>query len=346
MVTFDTAIKSDYKMGDSIKVAVLGGGSWATALVKMLCENLDEVGWYMRNTAAIAHIKEHQHNPNYLSSVEFQVDQLYLSDDINEIVSYANYLIFAIPSAFLHQELQKLTLPLTGKVVFSAIKGIVPEHGLIVGEYFHDLYQVPFDNIGVITGPCHAEEVALERLSYLTVACSDEHKATALAERLSSSYIYTKISDDIIGTEYAAMLKNIYAVAAGIAHGLGYGDNFQAVLMSNSIREMKRFIKRIHKMKRNIDDLAYLGDLLVTGYSIFSRNRMFGNMIGKGYTVKSAMMEMNMVAEGYYAAKSAHLITTSQKRKSKTPIIDAVYAILYQGKDPKKTFSKLTEKLN
>lgn len=346
MVTFDTAIKSDYKMGDSIKVAVLGGGSWATALVKMLCENLDEVGWYMRNTTAIAHIKEHQHNPNYLSSVEFQVDQLYLSDDINEIVSYANYLIFAIPSAFLHQELQKLTLPLTGKVVFSAIKGIVPEHGLIVGEYFHDLYQVPFDNIGVITGPCHAEEVALERLSYLTVACSDEHRATVLAERLSSSYIYTKISDDIIGTEYAAMLKNIYAVAAGIAHGLGYGDNFQAVLMSNSIREMKRFIKRIHKMKRNIDDLAYLGDLLVTGYSIFSRNRMFGNMIGKGYTVKSAMMEMNMVAEGYYAAKSAHLITTSQKRKSKTPIIDAVYAILYQGKDPKKTFSKLTEKLN
>lgn len=333
-------------MEKSIKLAVLGGGSWATALVKMLCENVDQVGWYMRNSSAITHIKEQQHNPNYLSSVEFHTDQLILSDDINEIVAYADYLIFAIPSAFLHHELQKLTLPLNEKVVFSAIKGIVPEFGLIVGEYFHEVYQIPFQNIGVITGPCHAEEVALERLSYLTVASSDQDKASLLAERLASSYINAKISDDIIGTEYAAMLKNIYAVAAGIAHGLGYGDNFQAVLMSNSIREMKRFIKRIHKMKRNINDLAYLGDLLVTGYSVFSRNRMFGNMIGKGYTVKSAMLEMNMVAEGYYATNSAHLITAKQKRKSKTPIIDAVYAILYEGKDPKRTFSKLTEKLN
>src|SRR5690606_16469201 len=322
-------------MGNTIKVAVLGGGSWATAIVKMLCENLDEVGWYMRNSSAINHIQEHQHNPNYLSSVEFHVDQLKLSDNINEIVAYADYLIFAIPSAFLHQELQKLTLSLKDKVVFSAIKGIVPEYGLIVGEYFNQVYQVPLESIGVITGPCHAEEVALERLSYLTVASSNQHNATQLADRLASSYINTKISDDIIGTEYAAMLKNIYAVAAGMAHGLGYGDNFQAVLMSNSIREMKRFIKRIHKMKRNIDDLAYLGDLLVTGYSIFSRNRMFGNMIGKGYTVKSAMMELNQVAEGYYATKSAHLITEKQKGKSKTPIIDAVYAILYEGKDPK-----------
>lgn len=333
-------------MGNTIKVAVLGGGSWATAIVKMLCENLDEVGWYMRNSSAINHIQEHQHNPNYLSSVEFHVDQLKLSDNINEIVAYADYLIFAIPSAFLHQELQKLTLSLKDKVVFSAIKGIVPEYGLIVGEYFNQVYQVPLESIGVITGPCHAEEVALERLSYLTVASSNQHNATQLADRLASSYINTKISDDIIGTEYAAMLKNIYAVAAGMAHGLGYGDNFQAVLMSNSIREMKRFIKRIHKMKRNIDDLAYLGDLLVTGYSIFSRNRMFGNMIGKGYTVKSAMMELNQVAEGYYATKSAHLITEKQKGKSKTPIIDAVYAILYEGKDPKAIFKKLTEKLN
>lgn len=333
-------------MENTIKVAVLGGGSWATALVKMLCENLDEVGWYMRNKNAIQHIKEAQHNPNYLSSVEFNTDKLKLSNDINEMAAYADYLIFAIPSAFLHEELGKLSTSLDNKVVFSAIKGIVPESGLIVGEYFHNLYNVPFDRIGVITGPCHAEEVALERLSYITVASSDEEKAEILASKLAGPYIKTKISDDIIGTEYAAVLKNIYAIAAGIAHGLGYGDNFQSVLMSNAIREMKRFIKRIHKMKRNINDSAYLGDLLVTGYSIFSRNRMFGNMIGKGYTVKSAMMEMNMVAEGYYATKSAHIITSKQKRKSKTPIIDAVHAVLYEGKDPKKTFLKLTEKLD
>ena len=216
----------------------------------------------------------------------------------------------------------------------------------MVGEHFHDNYNIPFENIGVIAGPCHAEEVALERLSYLTISCADAAKAQAIADALSSDYIKTKISDDIIGTEYAVMLKNIYAIAAGIAHGLGYGDNFQSVLMSNAIREMKRFIKKMHKMKRNINNSAYLGDLLVTGYSVFSRNRMFGNMIGKGYTVKSAMMEMSMVAEGYYATKSAHLLNEKNEKKTKLPIIDAVYSILYEGKDARKEFKKLTEKLD
>ena len=326
------------------KFAVIGGGSWATAIAKMLCVNLPEIAWYMRNEEAIEHIKLHRHNPNYLSSVEFQLEKLKLTSDINEAIAYADYIIFAIPSAFLSGELEKLTESLDGKVIFSAIKGIVPETSLIVGEHFNKIYQIPFENIGVITGPCHAEEVALERLSYLTIACGDDEKAKIVARCLSGEFIKAKISDDIIGTEYAAMLKNIYAIAAGIAHGLGYGDNFQSVLMSNGIREMKKFIRKVHKMKRNINDSAYLGDLLVTGYSIFSRNRMFGNMIGKGYTVKSAQMEMSMVAEGYYAAKSAYLL--NQKYGAKTPIIDAVYSILYEGKDAKKVFRKLTEKLD
>ena len=331
-------------MSKNPKIAVFGGGSWATAIVKMLCENLDQVGWYMRNQSAIDYIKKNDHNPNYLSSAEFDVGQLYLSSEINEMVRYAEILIFVIPSAFLKEELDKITENLTSKIVFSAIKGIVPESGLIVGDHFHIKHQIPFENIGVITGPCHAEEVAMERLSYLTIASRDEEIAIQLSSYISSDYIKTKISDDIIGTEYAAMLKNIYAIAAGIAHGLGYGDNFQSVLMSNSIREMKRFIKKIHKMKRNINNSAYLGDLLVTGYSIFSRNRMFGNMIGKGYTVKSAMMEMSMIAEGYYAAKSAYLL--NEKHKANTPIIDAVYAILYQKKSPKEIFKNLTEELD
>jgi len=333
-------------MKNDVKFAVLGGGSWATAIVKMLTENQKKIHWYMRNTDAIEHIKKHNHNPNYISSVEFNPEQLQLTSDINEAVSSADILIFAIPSAFLVKELEKLTASLTDKIIFSAIKGIVPETGLIVGEHFHDTYNIPFPNIGVITGPCHAEEVALERLSYLTIACADEKKAKIVASNLSSHYIKTKTSDDIIGTEYAAVLKNIYAIAAGIAHGLGYGDNFQSVLMSNAIREMKRFIKRVHKMKRNINNSAYLGDLLVTGYSVFSRNRMFGNMIGKGYTVKSAMMEMSMVAEGYYATKSAHAINQKHEKKSKTPIIDAVYAVLYEKKSAKKTFKNLTEQLD
>ncbi|CAC9972420.1 NAD(P)H-dependent glycerol-3-phosphate dehydrogenase [Flavobacterium panici] len=331
-------------MSGKLKFAVIGGGSWATAITKMLCVNLSEIAWYMRNESAIEHIQKYKHNPNYLSSVEFDTSKLKLTSNINEAIEFADYIIFAIPSAFLDAELKNMTVSLADKIIFSAIKGIVPETSLIVGEHFHIQYDIPYYNIGVITGPCHAEEVALERLSYLTIACGDPEKARTVAKSLSGNYIKAKISDDIIGTEYAAMLKNIYAIAAGIAHGLGYGDNFQSVMMSNGIREMKKFIRKVHKMKRNINDSAYLGDLLVTGYSVFSRNRMFGNMIGKGYTVKSAMMEMSMVAEGYYATKSAYKL--NQGYGAKTPIIDAVYSVLYEGKDAKSVFKKLTESLD
>lgn len=334
-------------MKNAPKFAVFGGGSWATAIVKMLCENMDEVGWYMRSSFATEHIKKALHNPNYLSSVEFNPNKLKLSNDINELVTYADYLIFVIPSAFIHSELEKLTVPLDNKIIFSAIKGIVPETSLIVGDHFNTHLNVPFADIGVISGPCHAEEVALERLSYLTIACADPEKATVVCDHLRCDYIKCTVSDDVMGTEYAAMLKNIYAIAAGIAHGLGYGDNFQSVLMSNAIREMKRYVKKIHKMKRDINDSAYLGDLLVTGYSVFSRNRLFGNMIGKGYTVKSAQLEMSMIAEGYYATKSAyHLNQAKGKRKAKTPIINAIYEILYENKNPKKTLEKLADKLD
>ena len=331
-------------MNNQPKVAVLGGGSWATAIVKMLCENLETVGWYMRSIYATEHIKLNKHNPNYLSSAELHPNQLILSNNINKTVENFDILVFAIPSAFLTSELKKLTISISKKVIFSAIKGIVPESGLIVGEHFFKKYNIPYKNIGVITGPCHAEEVAMERLSYLTIACQDQDQAKKVGECLKSRYIQVKISDDIIGTEYAAMLKNIFSIAAGISHGLGYGDNFQSVLMSNSIREMDRFIKKIHQMKRNINNSAYLGDLLVTGYSTFSRNRMFGNMIGKGYTVKSAMLEMSMVAEGYYATKSAKKI--KEENGAITPIIDAVYSVLYKGKEAKRVFEELTKQID
>jgi len=333
-------------MPSELKYAVFGSGSWATAIVKMLCENLNEVSWYMRSIYTKEHLLKEQHNPNYLSSVEFNLEQLNLSNDINEIAEYADVLIFAIPSAFIYTELKKLNIDIKSKTIISAVKGIIPETGLLVGEHFHDIYNIPFKNIAVIAGPCHAEEVALERLSYLTISCADANKAQAIADQLSCNYIKTKISDDIIGIEYAVMLKNIYAIAAGIAHGLGYGDNFQSVLMSNAIREMKRFIKKMHKLKRNINNSAYLGDLLVTGYSVFSRNRMFGNMIGKGYTVKSAQMEMNMVAEGYYATKSAFILNKKNVKKTRLPIINAVYDILYEDKNAKEVFKKLTDKLD
>lgn len=325
---------------------VIGGGSWATAIVKMLCENQLKIGWYHRSQQAIEHIEKEHHNPNYLSAVEFKPEQLLLSNNINEIITYADVVIFAVPSAFVGGELEKLTQSLDGKIIFSAIKGIMPESGKLVGAHFNDTYNIPFEDIGVIAGPCHAEEVALERLSYLTIACAKQQTAQLVADNLSCKYIKCTTSDDIIGIEYAATLKNIYAIASGIAHGLGYGDNFQSVLMSNAIREIKRYVKKAHKLKRDINGSAYLGDLLVTGYSTFSRNRMFGNMIGKGYTVKSAQMEMSMVAEGYYAAKSALDLNNSREKKAKIPIIEAVYSILYKGKNPQKVFKKLIDRLD
>ena len=334
-------------MNNNLSIGILGSGSWATALAKILCENQIKINWYIRKPSNIEYLKVHHHNKNYLSSVTFDVEKLNLSDDINAVVNQSDVLIIAIPSAFLKSALDQVKVSFKDKIIFNAVKGIIPESQKLVGEHFHDILNLDLNQIGVISGPCHAEEVALERLSYLTIACTDIKKAEMMAEYLSCDYIKCNISQDIIGTEYAAVLKNIYAIAAGIAHGLGYGDNFQSVLMSNAIREMKRFIKKRYKMKRNINDSAYLGDLLVTGYSNFSRNRFFGNMIGKGYTVKSAMMEMNMIAEGYYATDSAYFLSKKDgRKKAKTPIINAVYNVLYKNENPKDCFEKLTYKLN
>jgi glycerol-3-phosphate dehydrogenase len=328
------------------RISVIGGGSWATALIKILTANIDKVCWYMRNEQAIEHIRATKHNPNYLSDVHLNVAKLHLTSSLDEAVAFSDYIILCIPSAFLSDELEKLTLPLSDKNIFSAIKGIEPKSGMIVGEYLQKVHCVPDNQIGVVAGPCHAEEVALERLSYLTIACTDEEKARFVADAMTRPFVKTKISDDVIGIEYGAMLKNIYALAAGIAHGLGYGDNFQSVLMSNAIREMERYIKHIYKIKRNINHSAYLGDLLVTAYSLFSRNRTFGTMIGKGYTVKSTMAEMNMVAEGYYATKSAYNINLNQEKPSRTPILNAVYKVLYENKRAKTVFAELTNELN
>jgi len=333
-------------MSSELKYAVFGSGSWATAIIKMLCENSDPVGWYVRKQQTIDHILSEEHNPTYLSSLKLNTDQLNLNTDINKVAENADVLIFAIPSAFIESELLKLTVDICSKKVISAVKGIIPESGLLVGEHIHQKFGVDLNNIVVLSGPCHAEEVALERLSYLTITCADLDIASDIANRFSSNYIRTSTSDDVVGVEYAAMLKNIYAIAAGIAHGLGYGDNFQSVLMSNATREMKRFTKKVHKMKRNINETVYLGDLLVTCYSLFSRNRMFGNMVGKGYTVKSAQMEMSMIAEGYYATKSAYHINQSKEKPALTPIVDTVYEILYMNRNAKNAFKRLTEKLS
>jgi len=332
------------KLNVNKKIGVLGGGSWATSIIKMLCENVDSVNWWMRNKEAITHIKTYGHNPNYISDAELKKEKLKLSSNIDEVIKNSDYIVLAIPSVFLKEALKKLSVPLKDKVVISAIKGIVPENNTIVGDFLHNQYDVSYNNIGVVTGPCHAEEVALERLSYLTVACGDKEKAGFFASSISGRYIKTTVSDDIYGTEYAAVLKNVIALASGICHGLGYGDNFQAVLISNAIREIKRFVDTFHPIKRDINESAYLGDLLVTAYSQFSRNRTFGEMIGRGYSISSAKLQLKMIAEGYYAVKC--IAEINEKVKVDMPITEAVYNILYGGKSAKKQIKLLTDCLN
>jgi glycerol-3-phosphate dehydrogenase (NAD(P)+) len=333
---------------DSIaKIAVIGGGSWATANVKMLSDNRQpkEIYWWMRNTEAIDHIQKYRHNPNYLSSVEINLPSKNVSADLKEVLRNANMVLLNVPAAFLKEALADITeADLKGKKIISAIKGFVPDEHQIIGEFIHCKYHVPLDDLIVISGPCHAEEVALEKLSYLTIASPNNQLAQTFAGLLNTRYIKTNVSDDIYGTEYAAVLKNIYAVASGICHGLGYGDNFQAVLISNAISEIKRFVDIVHPIDRDIKESAYLGDLLVTAYSQFSRNRMFGNMIGKGYTVKSAQLEMNMIAEGYYATHSLHQI--NKNFNVSMPICKAVYAILYEKRSPHLEMKQLSEKLS
>lgn len=326
---------------------MIGGGSWATANIKMLADNTaeKEIFWWMRCTSSVEHIHKFRHNPNYLSSVEIDVPAQHISTDLNAIINQADFIILNVPAAFLKEALAGITADdLAGKKIVSAIKGIVPDENQIIGEFMNQHYNIPFEDIVVISGPCHAEEVALEKLSYLTIASRDTELAAEFAGLINTRYIKTIVSDDIYGTEYSAVLKNIYAIASGICHGVGYGDNFQAVLISNAIRELERFVAAVHPIDRDIKESAYLGDLLVTAYSQFSRNRTFGNMIGKGYTVTSAQLEMNMIAEGYYAVNCLHQV--NKQYKVFMPICDAVYDILYRKVSSVTKMKQLADQLS
>jgi len=326
-------------------VAVIGGGSWATAIVKILTNNLEKVIWYMRDKDQIDHLLKFNHNPRYLSTVAFDNKDLEVSNDLQYVFEKSDVLFIVTPSAFLYEMLNDLKVEgVKDKILVSAVKGMIPEENDIPSRYFHKIFSTPTRNIAIVSGPCHAEEVAMEKLSYLTIDCIDEEKANAIADIMRCRYIKTSTSEDLFGTEIAVILKNIYAIAAGIYHGLGYGDNFQAVLISNAIREMKRFVDKVNPIHRDVMESAYLGDLLVTAYSQFSRNRTFGNMIGKGYSVKSAQMEMDMIAEGYYALKSVHI--RRQEYGIEMPIVEAVYNVVYEKISPIIEMRILADKLD
>lgn len=333
----------DFQIKPGARCAVIGYGSWATALVKVLTERACEVGWYVRNPEVLESLLAEGRNPRYLQDVEFDTTRIRPCSDLNRVVADADVILLAAPSAFLKSFLEPLTVSLKEKFVLSAIKGIVPDDYQTIVEYLCRRYELQLDQIGIITGPSHAEEVALERLSYLTVVCTNPDNARTLGEMFSTPYIKLSYATDLYGVEYATVLKNIYALAVGLAVGLGYGDNFLAVLISNSAMEMSRFLNESGPDERNTLASAYLGDLLVTCYSVFSRNRRLGLLIGRGSSVKTALAEMTMVAEGYYAADCIRHV--NRKHKVEMPIADMVYEVLYRGASARKAMKALTTKL-
>lgn len=321
----------------------MGGGSWATALAKLLLQNCDSIYWYMRRDDRIADFKRTGHNPVYLSDIVFDTARINFSSDINEVCGKADTLLFAVPSPYIKDHLKKVTADLSDKYMVSAIKGIVPDDNTIVTTYMSDRFGIKPERQIVIGGPCHAEEVALGRRSYLTVGSLDPSLASAFAPCLQGPALRTIVSGDVSGIEYGAVLKNVYGICGGIVYGLKNGDNFLAMITSNAIREMERFLAATSPGERNICDSVYLGDLLVTAYSKFSRNHNFGAYIGRGYSVKAAMMEMEMVAEGYYGTKCIYEI--NKRYGIDMPILNCVYSILYEKVPAQKAIDRLAFEL-
>ena len=310
------------------RVAIIGGGSWATAIAKMVMVNEERINWYIRRDDRIEDFKRLRHNPAYLTGVQFDIDRITFSSDLNYVAKNSDTLIFVTPSPYLKGHLKKLKTSLKNKLIVTAVKGIVPDDNVTVSRYFHQTFGVPEDQLACIGGPSHAEEVALDRLCYLTIGCRSSVNGGHIASLLASKSVKTTVSSDIEGIEYSSVLKNVYAICAGICHGLKKGDNFQSVLVSNAIQEMERFLQAIVPANRRISNSVYMGDLLVTMYSNFSRNRVFGTMIGNGYSVKTAQLEMEMIAEGYFGTKCMKEI--NRRYHVNMPILDAVYNILYE----------------
>lgn len=332
-------------------IGIIGNGSWGTALTKILTDNGNTVHWWVRNTAAVAHLKERNNNPNYLTSVRFAKDTILPTDNLNEALAACDTLVFAVPSAYAQQVIETVDGGVwKTKKIISAIKGILPASNKLLNDYLVDNFKYPLKNYIAITGPCHAEEIAQERLSYLTFSGLDDALTSSVARSFQGAYLNTTYNHDIWGAQFAAVLKNIYAIGAGIAHSLDYGDNFLSVYITNCYREMYHYLnehfEKVHPSNEHPDfhTSAYLGDLLVTCYSLHSRNRTFGAMIGKGYSVKAATLEMNMVAEGYFAARGMRHIAASYNIA--IPLATCIYDMLWEGKKPEDVFRKMEKMLS
>ena len=325
-----------------MNVAIIGSGSWATALAKIVMHNATDINWYIRKQETIDEFIEIRRNPNHLEWAYFDVSRIHFSADINAVIEQSDLLVLAVPSPYLKQSLNDIKVDMSQKMVISAVKGMIPDENMRITEYLHTRYGIPQEHLGVIAGPCHAEEIALERLSFLTIGCSDIEQAKIWCQAFTNKYVHVTASNDVIGLEYSSVMKNIYAIAAGMCTSLRYGDNFQAVLLTNAMHEIQRFAQAQSDIARDTTQSGYLGDVLVTAYSNFSRNRQFGQMIGMGYSVKAAQTEMEMVAEGYYGTKAIYMV--NKELGIDLPIVNAMYQILYGRKSPKKTIKELTQK--
>lgn len=325
------------------RVAIIGSGSWATALAKIVMVNQPEINWYIRKQDVIDEFMATGKNPCYLSNAIFDVSRIHFYSDINTVIGESDVLILAVPSPYVKQTLTKIRRRLRSKTVISAVKGMIPDENMLVTDYLHVRFDIPMQQLAIIAGPCHAEEIALERLSYLTIGCESREYATQLCSLFETPYVFATPSIDVQGLEYSSVMKNIYAIAAGLCHSLRYGDNFQSVLISNAIQEIQRFATAMSNTHRDIDASGYLGDVLVTAYSKFSRNRQFGQLIGMGYSVKAAQIEMEMVAEGYYGTLAIHM--ANERMHVSLPIAEAMYNILYNHLSPTIVIKELTQKL-
>ncbi len=325
-----------------MKVAILGSGSWATALAKIILTNVSEINWYIRKQETIDDFIENRRNPNHLEWAYFDTSKINFSTNINEIIDQSDTIILAIPSPYIKSCLNEIEIDISHKKVISAVKGMIPDDNMRITQYLHTHYGIPQEQLGVIAGPCHAEEIALERLSFLTIGCTDMTQARLWSQAFTNKYVHVTPSVDVIGLEYSSVMKNIYAIAAGMCSSLRYGDNFQAVLLTNAMHEIIRFAQAQSDIPRDITQSGYLGDVLVTAYSNFSRNRQFGQMIGMGYSVKAAQTEMEMVAEGYYGTKAIYMV--NKELGVDLPIVNAMYQILYGRKSTKNTIKELTQK--
>jgi glycerol-3-phosphate dehydrogenase (NAD(P)+) len=324
------------------RVAVIGGGSWATAIVKILADNLEHIHWWVREPEIVEGINKYGHNPLYMSSIFFNPKEIKVSTDLRKTVARADYVIIVTPSAFLHDTLAPLKKSkLNRKKIVTAVKGIVPETMQVITDYLRSEFNIPVSNLSIVSGPSHAEEIAQEKFTFLTVASENLELAEVVAKMFTNRYVRTSVSNDIMGVEMAIVLKNIYALGVGIYSGLGYGDNFIAAYISNCVKEMKDFVNQLYPSSRTLADSVYLGDLLVTSYSRFSRNRLFGNMIGHGLSVRIAQLEMNMIAEGYYSCRCVYEI--NKKYNLKIPIVETIYGVLYEGNNVASEMKRIAE---